>query len=481
MRICVLQVDYSTSVVEYRNYDPPRNLAPFAPGHEVDHVFLHKLSTYRQLKELATKGYDIFVNLCEGYLEWDVPSIDVIHALEMLNLPYTGPTASIFDVPKPLMKYVAYSMGVDTPRHAVVTSAEDAVRAVQRAGLRYPLFVKPVKAGDSLGVDEHSRVPDAAALRAQVAATIAGYPELLIEEYVEGREFTVLVVGDPEGQGRGRALAPVEYRFPKGHAFKSYALKTSELHPEANTCVQDLALAERLRRTAETVFRGFDATGYARMDFRMNAAGELFFLEVNFSCSVFYTDGWDGSADAILLMDGLGHAGFLERIIAEGLARHARKQKAYALRGDTIAGYGIVATRTLEPGDVVFHGEGQSHRIITRRYAEANWHEEELSLLRRYGYPLSDQILAYWAADPSEWAPQNHSCDANTAFRGLDVVALRRIAVGEELTLDYAAFLDATSEPFQCRCGAPSCRGLVVGTPDVSVTTREQSGEVTAN
>lgn len=480
MRICVLQVDYSTSVVEYKNYDPPRNLAPFAPGHQVDHVFLHKLSTYKQLKELSAKGYDVFVNLCEGYLEWDVPSVDVIHSLEMLNLPYTGPTAQIFDVPKPLMKYVAYSMGVQTPRHVVVRPGDSVAKAVARAGLTYPLFVKPVKAGDSLGVDDHSRVTDLAALEAQVAATIGEYPELLIEEYIEGPEFTVLVVGDPEGQGRGRALAPVEYRFPAGYTYKSYALKTSELHPEANRRVDDTALAARLRRAAEAVFRGFDATGYARMDFRMNAAGEIFFLEVNFSCSVFYTDGWDGSADAILLMDGLGHAGFMDRIIAEGLARYGRKQNAYRLRGDTISGYGIVATRALAPGDLVFRGEGQSHRIITRRHAETHWHEDELALLRRYAYPLSDQVLAYWAADPAEWAPQNHSCDPNTAFEGLDVVALRPIQVGEELTLDYAAFLDSSSEPFQCSCAAPNCRGQVVGTPDVSVTTRERSSAVTA-
>src|SRR5690606_22048735 len=85
MRICVLQPDYSTAAVDYANYDPPRDLSALMPGHVVDHVALNKLTTYRQLKELSRKGYDIFVNLCEGYLEWDVPSIDVIHALDALE------------------------------------------------------------------------------------------------------------------------------------------------------------------------------------------------------------------------------------------------------------------------------------------------------------------------------------------------------------------------------------------------------------
>src|ERR1019366_3459273 len=66
MKICVLQSDYSTSDVDYQNYDPRRDLTLLLPGHTVDHVALNKLTTYRQLKQLARQGYDIFVNLCEG-------------------------------------------------------------------------------------------------------------------------------------------------------------------------------------------------------------------------------------------------------------------------------------------------------------------------------------------------------------------------------------------------------------------------------
>lgn len=474
----MLQVDYSTSQMEYRHWDPKRDLAPLAPGHHVDHVFLHKLSTYKQLKALSTQGYDIFVNLCEGYLEWDVPSIDVVHALEMLQLPYTGPTPVLYDQPKPLMKYIAHSMGVDTPRHVVVSRGEDAAAAVERAGLRYPLFVKPVKAGDSLGVDEHSRVPDAAALREQVSATLPEFPELLIEEFIEGREFTVLVVGDPTGQGRGRALAPIEYIFPDGRTFKSYALKTSELHPEANVRVHDAALDERLREAAIRVFRGFDGTGYARMDFRMGDDGRIHFLEVNFSCSVFYKDEWSGSADHIVAQDGIGQAGFLQCIIDEGLARHRRKRAPFRLRGNTVAGYGIVAARDLEPGETVFRGERRSQRIVTRRHVETTWTDAERALFDRYAYPISDEVFMIWDADPGEWAPQNHSCDPNTRFEGLDVVATRGILAGEELTLDYAGFLDSTSEPFDCRCGASSCRGRIEGTAGNSVTTRARAAAI---
>ena len=70
------------------------------PEAHIDHVFLNKLTTYQQLKELKEKNYDIYINLCEGYLEWTVPSIDVIMSLDLLGLPYTGPSTNLYDPPK---------------------------------------------------------------------------------------------------------------------------------------------------------------------------------------------------------------------------------------------------------------------------------------------------------------------------------------------------------------------------------------------
>ncbi|NBY24154.1 MAG: D-alanine--D-alanine ligase, partial [Chitinophagaceae bacterium] len=85
--------------------------------------------------------YDIFVNLCEGYADWEVPGIDVIYALETLNLPFTGPSSRIYDPPKELMKYVAYCEGVETP--AFLTIKEISALEKLPKELDFPLFVKP--------------------------------------------------------------------------------------------------------------------------------------------------------------------------------------------------------------------------------------------------------------------------------------------------------------------------------------------------
>lgn len=477
MKICVLQPDYSTSTVDYRHYDPRRDLSSLLAGHTVDHVFLDKRTTHRQLAQCARQGYDIFINLCEGYLDWDVPSIDVIHALDRLDLPYTGPTATLYDPSKLLMKYVAHTAGVRTPLHAIVR--DEAGIGQVAATVPGPWFVKPSHAGDSLGVDTDSLARDVASLTLPVARVLAEYGEALVESYIDGREFTVLVLADTDGRGGCSALVPVEYRFADQVAFKTYALKTSDLHPDANVPVRDAALAARLTDAACRIFSAFGGVGYARMDFRMDAAGELFFLEANFTCSVFYANGYEGSADYILQHDGIGARGFAEHIIAEGIARHQRRRPRHVMTGSALSGFGIVARVPFAAGDVVYAGQERALRVVTRRHVMAHWSADMQQLFRQYAYPLSDDVYALWDTDPTQWAPQNHSCAPNTAFDGLDVVALRPIAIGDELTIDYAQSMNADSEPFACRCGAERCRGWITGTAGNSVSARERAARTT--
>jgi len=389
-----------------------------------------------------------------------------------LNLPHTGPSSKLYDPTKELMKYVAYCEGVPTPQFVLIESIEDAELACKH--LSFPLFVKPAKAGDSLGVDEHSLVNNKEELLTKIEEILEEYGPLLVEEYIAGREFTVLVAANAAPEKTCTVFKPVEYIFPEGREFKTYALKTSELHPDCNHPCKDKRIEKQLRRASERIFRGFGGVGYARLDFRVNDKGKIFFLEINFTCSVFYKDGYEGSADFVLKYDEIGQAGFLHHIIAEGIARHQRKQKKFTVRGNSIAGYGIYARQEIKKGELVFSGEERSQRLVTRRFVEQNWNEDDKELFRRYAYPVSNEVFLLWDDDPSGWAPQNHSCKPNTICNGLNAVALRSIKKGEELTLDYAVFLDEHMESFVCRCGADNCRGLISGTTHNSVTEREK-------
>jgi hypothetical protein len=455
VKVCVLQPDYRDSKVDYRHYDPPRDLSALLPDDQVDHLFLHKATTYRQLREAGQRGYDIFVNLCEGYLDWDVPSIDVIWSLDRLDLPYTGSSVRLYDPSKELMKYVAHTRGVRYP--AFECSVKKAL-----ARLAFPMFVKPAHAGDSLGIDADSLCGTAEELRAKVDAIEREYGSAMVEEFIEGREFTVLVAENPANRFEPLAFRPIEFLFPRGESFKTYALKVQSHHPESNVPVEDGELADCLKDAARTIFVGFEGEGYARLDFRMDARG-LWFLDINFACSVFYPEGYEGSADYILRHDPMGDGGFLRHVIAAGIAKHRRKRRRYARGANGIAGFGIYATGELKCGEVVFRGEERATRLASRAHILQSWPPDQVEVFRQYAMVVGNGVFMLWDEDPREWAPQNHSCDANTAYTGLNLIALRDVQRGEELTIDYAGFANPDAAPFQCSCGAEKCRGTIRG------------------
>jgi len=461
LRVCVLLPSYEGSSVDYRHYDPPRDLAPLLPGDEVHHEYLKKCSTFRQIRDLRRQRFDIYVNLCEGYLEWDVPSVDVIMALEHFRLPHTGPTIPLYNLTKDRMKQVAAAEGVRYPNFALAANEDEIAAAA--AALRFPLFVKPNAAGDSLGVHEDALAHTPSELKRAALAVIAEHDEALIEEYVDGREFTVLVLADAEEQAGPLVLDPIEFVFPPNQRFKTYELKVREYHPEANRPCADPALSDRLKDLARRLFLGFGAADYCRIDLRMDADGELFFLEANFTCGIFYPEGSYGSADYILQANRFPPSLFLKKMIARGLARHRRRRCVYRVRPCAGGGFGIFATVQLEKGEVVFRGEERPQRLVSLAHVLANWAPGSIETFRRYAYPLGRGAYVLWADDPAEWAPQNHSCAPNTAFSGLNVIALRPIAPGEELTLDYSSFCDENMREFACRCGAPACRRLIRG------------------
>jgi D-alanine-D-alanine ligase-like ATP-grasp enzyme len=298
MKICVLQPSYENSDLDYKEYDPPRDLSHLIPEAIFQNVFLKKSTVYKQLKDLKKENFDIFVNLCQGYLDWDIPSIDVIFSLENLNLPYTGSPLHLYDPSKDLMKYISYSSGVSTPNFTLANNISELNLAVEQ--LTFPFFIKPSHAGDSLGIDNNSKIYTKDELKNQAIKLFKEFDALLIEEYIEGREFSVLVIANPEDVFSPIVLHPVEFVFPEGEFFKTYKLKTTEFHPNSNILCQDNSLAKQLQESAKQIFTEFEGLGYARMDFRVDKNNKIFFLEINFACSVFYNMGYYGTADYIL-------------------------------------------------------------------------------------------------------------------------------------------------------------------------------------
>jgi D-alanine-D-alanine ligase len=129
-------------------------------------------------------------------------------------------------------------------------------------------------------------------------------------------------------------------------------MKVTEHHTKNNIPVTNTSLSKRLQAMAIAIFCGFDAESYARIDFRSNHSGEIFFLEINCECSIFYPEGSEGSADYILKHEPIGHAGFLQLIIADGIRRHQRRQKPFIVRMASNRSLACFAARDLREGEI---------------------------------------------------------------------------------------------------------------------------------
>jgi D-alanine-D-alanine ligase len=331
-------------------------------------------------------------------------------------------------------------------------------------GLRFPMIVKHSDSYSSIGMSRASRVTDAASLREQVARMVSSYGRALVEEFVEGREFTVLVADPPAGSTEPRSFLPVEFLFPPGETFKHFDLKWVD-HAEGDFVpVADPGLDRALRDASIRFFSGISGDGYGRCDLRVDVRGEVHMLEINPNCGIFYPLDQPGSADAALQLDPSGHQGFVDHILDAALRRQARGRRVWRLRHDPPRGYGMVAALPLRAGDLIERHEERPHVLATRAHVERHWDEARRRWFRQYAWPLGDETFVLWDESPEDWRPVDHSCDPNAWLSGLDVVARRDIAAGEPISLDYATFCGPDMEPFDCHCGAVACRRSIRGT-----------------
>jgi D-alanine-D-alanine ligase len=174
-----------------------------------------------------------------------------------------------------------------------------------------------------VGIRKESRVTNLEDLKTQAAITMKTEGRALIEEFIEGREFTCLVAENPADPARPLTFKPVEFIFPEGESFKHYNMKWVEYDKMNVVTVDNPAYERRLRDYSTRIFQEFGIRGYARTDFRLGQDGEFYMLEINPNCGIFYPPTDPGSADFSLLNDPMGHQGFMDLIIRAGLKRQA--------------------------------------------------------------------------------------------------------------------------------------------------------------
>jgi len=455
-----------------RSVDP----SPWLPEHVCEYHLLQKATAARDVRDLVKRGrFDVFINLCDGAWDEDRAGIEVVQALERLGVAFTGANSAFFEPSRAAMKLVCHQSGVATPNFMFAPDLASAALAADT--LRFPLIVKHPNSYASVGMTRDSRVGDRDQLLTQAARLIDEFGGVLIEEFIAGREFTVLIAENHEDPRRPIAFVPSELRFPPGETFKHHDLKWVDYATMTWEPVRDAALAARLQDMSRKQFLGLGGCGYGRCDIRMDQDGRLFMLEINANCGIFYPPSDPGSADVILANDPAGHRGFLDMILAAAFARQRARARPWALRYVEGEGYGLYATRDIARGEAIEVHEERPVQLVTRRHIERNWDAERRRCIGEYAYPISDEVWAMWSDNPDEWKPINHSCDPNAWFDGLNLAARRPIARGAQITLDYATFVTDGLESFTCRCAAADCRGTIGGDDHLLPFIDERYGE----
>ncbi|MCW0214719.1 MAG: D-alanine--D-alanine ligase [Pseudonocardia sp.] len=200
--------------------------------------------------------------------------------LEMAGLPYVGAGvfASAAGMDKEFTKKLLAANGIPAGRLVVLRRDVPTLTAAQRADLGLPVFVKPARAGSSVGI---TRVTDWAELDAAIAAAREHDPKVLVEAAVVGREIECGVLEMPDGTLR--ASLPAEIRLVSSTAqFYDFEAKYLDDACEFDIPAKlDDALSDALRQMAIDAFRALDCQGLARVDFFVGEDGELTVNEIN--------------------------------------------------------------------------------------------------------------------------------------------------------------------------------------------------------
>jgi len=236
----------------------------------------------RLLTRLAEARPDIVFNIAEGRggraREAQVPAL-----LNLLHIPFTGSdeTTLCIALDKALTKRLLSTYRIPTPRYRAF-SPGDAVRA---PSLRYPVIVKPNAEGSSKGIPDVCVAENAAEMKALVQKNFALYGgSVLVEEFIGGREFTVGILGngaDPH------VFSPMEIVYHKtpvgGYNVYNYTVKQNYTEFVEYRCPADIPplLEAEMKRLSKKIFSALGCRDFARIDFRLDGDGHIYFIEIN--------------------------------------------------------------------------------------------------------------------------------------------------------------------------------------------------------
>lgn len=279
----VLNTRKDTSEFEVE-YDPPHTIELIKSGIEkagYECVFIEADEYVAENVKLHKP--DLVFNRSEG-LKGESRESHIPAILEMLGIPYIGSDilTTALSLNKGWTKKILAYDNIGSPKFIIV----DGLDEIKDLDFSFPLFLKPNEEGSSIGINEDNIVSNKTQLENKLKMMIDLYKEpILIEEFIEGREFSAGVLGTKDGKFEILSIIEIDFsKFPTdiGNVFGQRA-KT--LFDDLGHYICPAILTDELKDDIETttlkICELLDIKDFSRLDFRLNSNNELFFLEIN--------------------------------------------------------------------------------------------------------------------------------------------------------------------------------------------------------
>lgn len=282
---------------------------------EAGHQVVRIGNVRKLLERMDNLGVDIVFNIAEGYegrnRESQVPIL-----LEMCQVPYVGADGLTLGLTldKVLTKKVLIAEGIRTPRFAEATDPGK----LWEVDLTYPLIVKLRYEGSSKGLSEKSLVNTPEELRRQVTWLAETYKgsSIFVEEFIEGNEFTVAVIGNETLEPMPVCQVTLDGQKDLGRKFFHWAYLRSGADYLCPAPISE-AQTKEMQELAVRTYRAVECRDFGRVDFRMDKHGKPYVLEINPLPSL-------STEDVFLLIAktrGITHHQMLNKILDTARAR----------------------------------------------------------------------------------------------------------------------------------------------------------------
>ncbi len=265
-------------------YDPPNTIEMIRHGVEAagyEYIFIE--ADENVIETLKETKPNLVLNRSEGLRgesrESHIPAI-----LEMLGIPYVGANVLTTAVclNKAWAKKVLAYHGIQTATFSVCRTLEDS----ETIDFKFPVILKPNEEGSSVGINEDNVVRSREGLRVKLGAMLESYEQsVLIEAFIEGREFSVGILGRPEGPPEILPILEIDFSGFPPEVMGVYGQRAKTIYEDLShyVCPAEIptSLKEQIEQTTLDVCKYLEVPDFARIDYRMNEKGELFFLEIN--------------------------------------------------------------------------------------------------------------------------------------------------------------------------------------------------------